>query len=282
MTPNISACSRTAAPLCAGITFLGQAASFMGLTSFKDITDQQFGLWTVIKYTGNQKWLCQCRCGIQRNVNGSDLRNGSSRSCGMGTCTQRSTANTTHGETRKGKSPEYQIWLGIKRRCTNPKATGFANYGGRGIKMCERWAKDFTAFLSDMGRRPPGTFIERIDNNGNYEPTNCKWATRLEQANNARSNRLLTLNGETKTATQWARLLNLPAEVIRHRLDKGWSFERILKTPVVAQRPRLTNEEVLHIRKLGKSHKITEVARLTGISFAAASRIIKRQSWRYL
>lgn len=118
------------------------------------------------------------------------------------------------------------MWL----RCTRPSQVGYKNYGGRGVKVCKRWEK-FEAFLADMGERPEGLSLERIDNDGNYEPSNCRWATRKEQGNNSRKNRHLTWKGETKTLSEWARLTGIASPTIRCRIDRyGWTVARALKT----------------------------------------------------
>jgi hypothetical protein len=131
-----------------------------------------------------RRYVCQCDCGEQRVVLGRSLRQGHTRSCG---CVQReraSAANMTHANTAGGRwSPEYTCWHSIIQRCTNPNVHNFEKYGGRGISVCERWLK-FENFLSDMGPRPPKRSVDRINNDGNYEPGNCRWATRVVQMHN--------------------------------------------------------------------------------------------------
>jgi hypothetical protein len=149
-----------------------------------DLTGQKFSRLTVIKAVkcaDRTRWLCQCECGNTRIVSGSDLRKGNPKSCG---CWKRE-QQTTHAEcSRNSISPEYYSWRQMKSRCFNPNATGYKYYGGRGIRVCERWL-NYEAFLSDMGRRPtPKHTLDRIDTDGNYEPANCRWATRAEQVRN--------------------------------------------------------------------------------------------------
>lgn len=125
--------------------------------------------------------------------------------------------------------PEYSCWEGMRRRCFSPRDRRYASYGGRGITVCERWAASFEAFLADVGPRPSAQHsLDRKDNNGNYEPGNCRWATRIEQQNNRRCTRELTLNGETKPLTQWAREAGLPRSVLITRVKRGWPSERLL------------------------------------------------------
>lgn len=131
----------------------------------------------------------------------------------------------THGRAR---TPLYRVWAEMRYRCANPDHPDYRHYGGRGIGVCERWA-DFSAFLEDMGERPKGLTLERIDNDGDYEPGNCRWATRAEQASNMRSNRIIEHNGMAMTLSQWARYLGRPLQTIAGRLnEKGWSVGRAL------------------------------------------------------
>lgn len=127
-------------------------------------------------------------------------------------------------------TPEYSTWERIKNRCNNPNSADYPDYGGRGIKVCDRWRKSFLAFYSDMGNKPiPNYSLDRINNNGNYEPSNCRWATIQEQANNKRSNRVFTINGATKTLKQWSDELGLKYKTVHMRINSyGWSTERAL------------------------------------------------------
>lgn len=151
----------------------------------KDLTDQRFGRLVVKEEAGVNKqryymWKCQCDCGNFTIVNGSDLRDGHTKSCG---CLAIEKA-TKHG---LAKMRAYSSWQDMIRRCNNPNATGYGNYGGRGIMVCDRWLK-LENFIEDMGERPKRLTIERIDNNGNYEPGNCCWASYTDQLRNQRAN----------------------------------------------------------------------------------------------
>lgn len=181
-------------------------------------------------------WLCQCTCNKQTRVLGCNLRSGHTVSCGChwrDSQTGRNNSSWKHGHGRSGQlSAEYKIWRGIRQRCTNVNARVYPRYGGRGIKLCSRWANDFLAFLEDMGPRPSAEHsIERKDNGGNYEPGNCRWATKLEQSNNKRSNVIIHALGKTLTIAQWARERGIPYSALRGRLNKGWTTERALTQP---------------------------------------------------
>ena len=125
--------------------------------------------------------------------------------------------------------PLITIWFMMLQRCHNPANKAYPQYGGRGIQVCPRWYS-FAAFLEDMGERPPGTSLNRIDNNGHYEPGNVAWATRLVQANNQRKNRVLELDGQRHTVAEWARLLGINCHVIHQRLRRGYDPRKALTT----------------------------------------------------
>jgi hypothetical protein len=152
-------------------------------------------------------WLCQCDCGGTASVNGTLLRALKTMSCGCITKERGRASLTTHGHSR---SPEYMVWIGLRSRCNNKRSKDYANYGGRGIKVCARWDSDFMAFLADMGPRPSGEHsVERSDNNGDYEPTNCYWGTRVEQSNNRRTNVRVIFGGRELSMKEYADALGV-------------------------------------------------------------------------
>lgn len=151
-----------------------------------DIVGMVVGRLTVISHVGGLKWLCVCECGEQITAFRSNLVTGRSTSCGCRRKETLSRVRTTHG---KRSSSEYRVWLGMKQRCLNPKNPSYSYYGGRGIRVCDSWVGSFEMFLSDMGPRPSLAYsIDRRNNDGNYEPGNCIWATHTEQMNNTRRN----------------------------------------------------------------------------------------------
>ena len=128
----------------------------------------------------------------------------------------------------KKEDTRYSIWAGMLKRCRNKRATNYKYYGGRGIKVCTRW-ETFTLFCLDMGERPAGTMLDRIDNKGNYEPSNCRWTTAQQQCRNRQSNHIITINGLTKTLAEWAEIKRIPSATIRSRLKLGISPENAVR-----------------------------------------------------
>lgn len=199
----------------------------------------RFGKWTVIGTKSHRKdgarnraryWTCRCDCGVEKDVRQDGLLNGRSRRCGKCNGRANGERETTHGQ---HETSEYRIWHAMRSRCENEKFTGYAYYGGRGIKVCERW-RDFGNFIADMGKRPSsGHSIDRIDTDSDYCPENCHWATQKQQSNNMRNNVRLTHNGVTKTLSEWAEYVGISYKTLRGRVFQyGWSVGRALTEPV--------------------------------------------------
>jgi hypothetical protein len=188
-----------------------------------------FGSWTVlhqVKIAGSYvtRYECVCECGTKKTLIGQQLRKGMTTSCGCKKSAKISTANSRHG---KSRTTVHNIWLSMRQRCEDERCKAFEAYGGRGIRVCEEWQK-FEQFLVDMGEPSAGMSIERIDNDKGYAPSNCRWATKREQANNRRSSVLLQFNGKRMTQAAWERELGLSPGRIYDRLYKGWTLERAL------------------------------------------------------
>lgn len=177
--------------------------------------------------------VVRCECGTEKTICNAKLRNVWTVSCGCLSrekAAERCRSRTTHGWT---KTIEHRTWLSMNSRCTNINVPEYAHYGGRGIKVCERWKNSFEAFLEDMGPRPSNKHsIDRFPNNdGNYEPGNCRWATRQEQDNNKRTNRLFTFYGKTLTLTLWAEISQVDRRTVMARLKRGWSEKEAFWRP---------------------------------------------------
>jgi hypothetical protein len=198
---------------------------------------RKFGRLTVVQFAGinthrKKLWRCLCDCGASVVVVGSSLRSGLTKSCGC----YRAEYRVTHGKSRNG-TPEYRVWAGMLSRCLTSSSSGYHNYGGRGIKVCDRWMS-FENFFADMGPRPsPRHSIDRFpDNNGNYEPNNCRWAVKEMQDRNRRTNRLLAHRGEILCLTEWAERKGLHPAVLDWRLRNGWTITESIETPSGAKR----------------------------------------------
>lgn len=197
----------------------------------KDYSGQRFGRLMAIrlierdlKWNGHM-WLFNCDCGSEKVISIKSVRSGHTSSCGCLFLENLVDRNTTHGLS-EARRREYRSWKDMRARCNNPKDSDYSDYGGRGILICERW-DDFSLFYSDMGLRPKGLTIDRINVNGNYEPLNCRWASRKTQANNKRTNRRIAIGSETKTLQEWCRHFGIDHSKARYRLAQGWPIEKV-------------------------------------------------------
>ena len=170
-------------------------------------------------------------------------------------------------------SPEYRAWAMMKARCYTKSYEKYGTYGARGIKVCDRWKTSFENFLADMGRRPsPEHSIDRKDNDGDYTPENCRWATRFQQAQNRRCANIISVNGEAKNLQVWADERGIDPQTITDRIERGWTPEEAVNTPARKQR----SSSPLPITYRGKTLRLFEWAQLTGISASCLSRRISR------
>lgn len=202
------------------------------MTARADLENKQFGRLIALEYVGERRWRCKCECGGVAIAVSRNLLNGNTKSCG---CLQREKASKTHRTHGKTNTSEYNIWQTMKARCYVKLNANYANYGGRGIKVCDRWLESFENFLTDMGEKPEGLSIDRVDVDGDYEPRNCRWASVGEQATNRRNNRYVEYEGRKMTISEWARELGVKPGLIKNRLDSKWSVERAFTTPTRKQ-----------------------------------------------
>lgn len=217
------------------------------------MTGRRFGRLVVLRLAprrdgvARRYWLCVCDCGNTSETSTNLLTSGHTSSCGCLHREQLAARNRTHGLRDR---PEYTVWSLMRRRCLNEGEPGFPNYGGRGIKICQRWLR-FENFYADMGPRPTRSHsLDRIDNDGNYEPTNCRWATREQQARNTRRNRFVTAMGRTLTCSEWDRERGFSAGRVQCRLSMGWSEEDAVTRPLAYQKGKgRTGKEQMRRRR---------------------------------
>lgn len=191
----------------------------------ENLSGQVFSRLKVIReaerVNGRRQWVCFCDCGNLVIIGHRPLKSGATTSCGCFRKEASAKQMTVHGCAGRGrKSRTYKVWSGMLARCQIKSATGYKNYGGRGISVCERW-QSFEKFAADMGDPPSATHtVERIDNNGNYEPGNCRWATRLEQGANKRNNRIVEHGCLSMTVAEWSRHLGISKSTLIEALGK--------------------------------------------------------------
>lgn len=174
-------------------------------------------------------YLCECDCGTEKIVRRDHLLETRVRSCGCLLRESAARSHWRHGESsRQNRTVEYATWVKIKCRCQNPSDISYENYGGRGIRICDRWSDSFESFLADMGRRPKNTSIDRIDNNGHYEPGNCRWASIKIQSRNKRTNVMVSHNGQTKTVAEWAEAIGIGYFTLHSKIKRGMTPEQAL------------------------------------------------------
>lgn len=199
-----------------------------------DLTGIEFGRLTVVERCGRDNrgeamWLCVCECGKERKIRGSSLRVGLTKSCGCLNKEIVSKNSKTHG---RSNSALHNVWRKMKQRCFSEKDQAFKYYGGRGITVCDEWKDNFENFYkcSMTNGYSDGLTLDRINVNGNYEPSNCRWVTMKVQQNNRRNNRRIEFNGQVHTITEWSVITGINLSTISMRLKKGWSAEKTLTT----------------------------------------------------
>lgn len=228
------------------------------MTTKQDISGLMFGRLTALRLFSvgtkhsPEKWVCQCECGGIRNVQTRKLLTGGTKSCG---CLHRETVaevmratKTQHGQARRGDggiSGAWKSWQSMLRRCTDPRRPEYERYGARGISVCAQWLT-FEAFYADMGDRPEGTSIDRYPNKaGNYQPGNCRWATRKEQSRNQSRNLLVSHEGQTYPLSEWAERLGLNYGTLRSRYQRGERGAELFEPPQQTKARRIRAGQVI-------------------------------------
>jgi hypothetical protein len=244
-------------------------------STIKDLTGYKTERLTVVGYAGHEirtsetteikysvhQWKCSCKCGNTTIKSATALLYAKVKSCGCQKSEVTAARNRTHGMMG---TPEYQSWRGMLERCSNPKNIHWHIYGGKGIKVCDRWIGNLLAFFEDMGHRPEGMSLDRIDSNGNYCPENCRWADADTQAFNTCTTRQITFEGETLSLNRMAEKYGHGEATVRYRLDQGWSIKEALLLEVGDQ--RIFNKNAKLIEYDGKFLTIKEHAERWGLN----------------
>lgn len=200
----------------------------------RDLTGKKYGQLTTLGVDkivkGHKYYLCRCDCGSVKSISGSHLVTGATQSCGCLKSHRTTERNTTHG---KSNTRLFSIWQGMKKRCNNSNNQAYKYYGARGIHVCGEWINDFSKFYnwSISNGYSDNLTLERIDVNGNYEPKNCKWIPFEDQARNRRDTTHITINGETKRMSEWAKESPVTTTTIYQRIKDGWTIEDAILTP---------------------------------------------------
>jgi len=202
-----------------------------------DLTNQRFGKLVVAhlhpeRFNSHNYWACKCDCGTTKLVRQIDLIKGVTRGCGK-MCGKSAQLNPRPSPTNQSSHPLYRAFIGAKTRCSPTDATHHTNYAGRGIEFRFSSLEEFAAELGD--KPSPKHTVDRIDNNGHYEKGNVRWATRIEQNNNRRNNRVVVWNGQKRTIAEWSRILNLPVKILTERLNRNWTTQDAFTTPILSK-----------------------------------------------
>lgn len=240
------------------------------MPKFIDITGQKFGRLTAIKYVGDRKWLFKCDCGKEKVIRTADVKSGRTQSCGCYMIERIIETHTTHNMTN---TRLYKIYASMKQRCFDKNSEEYHRYGGRGITICQEWLDNFTNFYNwamengyDKEADRGQCTIERINNDGNYEPSNCRWATQEEQAKNKNIPEV-EICGEKHTLKEWSDITGLTVATIRQRIKYGWKDEEIISIPKEDEREnKIIHPKSKELTYKGVTHTLVEWSKITGIS----------------
>ncbi len=213
------------------------------MSAFQDLTGMVFGRWTVLKYSGNYRYLCRCECGAEKLIRSDSLKSGQTKSCG---CLSAEISRIIHEKYPKESRRLRSIYLSMMYRCYNQRSSRYQRYGGRGIRVCDEWTGEngfdnFCRWSIANGYDPDATSaemtIDRIDNDGMYCPANCRWTSRTKNIRNRSITAYFTYNGETKAVADWAEIFGVPYTVFYRRVIRlGWTVERAISIPVVPRK----------------------------------------------
>ena len=239
----------------------------------KDLTGLRFGRLLVLsKHTKTDQnipgtlWLCKCDCGKVSIKKRLCLVTNTSKSCGCLSLELLLKNATKHG---KSQTAEYRVWQDMKARCYNKTKNNYSSYGGRGITVCDRWRDSFENFIKDVGIRPSEKHsLERVNNDGNYEPSNVRWATGIEQSNNTRSNRVIVYKNKKMTVAQAAREFGIDHELLRSRLKRGWSPTKAIEFRKLSPREKCLKQVQREIWGKSQASSLLGIANLDGFSAA--------------
>lgn len=255
-----------------------------------DLTGERYERLVVIKKVGVSKdgqktYLCKCDCGNVKIIKSGNLRSGKTKSCGCYNSDKvkmRNKHNSKHGGCG---SRLYSIWIDMRARCKYEKAINWHLYGGRGIKVCKDWDNDFESFRkwALSNGYESGLQLDRVDNDGNYEPDNCKWSSRSEQGNNRRTCKYITINGVTKTVSEWCDESGVKRSTAYNRIKRGWDGERAV-TEKGQQVRKLSEEDVISIKKRyrprDKKNGAKPMAQEYGVSVSTIEAIVESRNWK--